>query len=67
MIVVDSPPGITSPSRPVELLGQPNFDDVGAEPAQRLRVLAERPLERQNADAQRAVPSIGFSLIEFAG
>ena len=38
---------------PVELLRQPHLDRLGAEAPQHRRVLAEVPLERQDADAQR--------------
>ena len=50
MIVVDSPPGTTSPSSPVELLGLAHLDRLGAEAAQHRRVLAEVALHGQDAD-----------------
>ena len=53
MNVVDSPPGMTRPSRPVELLGLAHLDRLGAEAAQHLRVLAEVPLHGENADPKR--------------
>src|SRR5256714_2626139 len=40
---------------PVELLGQPHLDHVGAEPAQHRRVLAEVALDGQDADGRRAL------------
>jgi hypothetical protein len=38
------------PVEPVELRRQPDLDHVRSEPAQHLRVLAKRPLERQHPD-----------------
>ena len=40
---------------PVELLRQPHLDRLGAEAPQHRRVLAEVPLERQDADLQPLV------------
>ena len=53
MNVVDSPPGMISPSSPAELLGLPHLDGVGAEAAQHRRVLAKVPLQGKNADPKR--------------
>src|SRR4051812_14864401 len=41
------------PVEPVELIGLPNLDDVGAETAQHLPVLAKVSLHGQNADLER--------------
>ncbi len=50
---VDSPPGITSPSSPSELLGLAHLDDVGAEATQHRRVLAEVALHGEDTDPER--------------
>ena len=41
------------PVQPTELFGPPHLDNVGAEPPQHRRVLAEVALDRQDADARR--------------
>ena len=48
-MVVLSPPGITKPSRPSRCAGEPDFHRVGAQPAQHPDVLAERPLQGEDA------------------
>ena len=50
MKVVDSPPGTTRPSSPVELLGLAHLDDVRPEAAQHRRVLAEIALNGEHSD-----------------
>ena len=45
--------GDHEPVEAVELIGFPDFDDVGAEAAQHLRVLAKVSLQGENADPER--------------
>src|SRR5512134_769464 len=51
------PAGDDEPVQSCKIPGQPDLDDVGAQPPEHLRVLAERALQRQHADSQR--PSHG--------
>ena len=59
MNVVDSPPGITSPSSPSSSSGLRTSHDLGAELAQHRRVLAEVALHGENTDPRRLHPSNG--------
>ncbi len=64
MNVVDSPPGITSPSSPSSCVDLPDLDDVRAETTQHLRVLAKVSLHGENADPERlhaSMVSPGFT------
>ena len=54
VIVVLSPPGITSAVEPVELLGRAHLARLGAKPRERSRVRLEVALEREHADAAGA-------------
>ena len=54
VIVVDSPPGMISPSRPVEVGGHAHLARLRAELAQHARVRLEVALEREDADERRA-------------
>ena len=49
-IVVDSPPGMTSPSRPSSCSGSRTSTAFDAEPTQHVDVLTKRTLERENPD-----------------
>ena len=53
MIVVDSPPGMTSPSSPSSSSGSRTSTTSAPSRSQHLRVLTESALQRENADAQR--------------
>ena len=55
-ITLDSPPGMTSPSTLVELLGAAHQRHSAPELAQHERVLAEIALQREDADAGPAEP-----------
>ena len=59
--MVDSPPGITSPSRPVEVGGHAHLAHVGAEVAQHAAVRLEVALERQDADDAPHQPRLASS------
>src|SRR5918911_4338922 len=48
------------PVEPLELLRQPHLDRLGAEPAQHRRVLAEVPLDGQDADRRSALHAFDF-------
>src|SRR5262245_35565732 len=44
----------------LELLGQTNLDHLGTEQSKRGRMLAERALQREDADAQRPAHALGY-------
>ena len=57
VIVVDSPPGTTSPSRPSRSAGTRTSRVLGAEPLEHPLVRVEAALQRQHADHRLAVPA----------
>ena len=52
LIVVDSPPGRISASSAPRSLGRAHLDRLDAERVEHLTMLAERPLQREDADLQ---------------
>ena len=67
MIVVDSPPGMTSPSRPSSCSGSRTSTRPPPEPPQHRHVLAQVPLDSQDTDLHGLIIAIRSRVAEHVG